>query len=466
MTVAVNELGMAWSLLGQERFAEAKLRAAAILARTPDDISALVCHAMANWKSGGAIDDSISETRRAIALAPGEASIRHNLATLLASQGDFVHAAEEFRQALALKPDDTLAFYGLTQNSKFREESELVRDMVALYERGGLDAGRKEFLGFGLAKVFDDLGLAEQAMRYAIEANRLVKRPFDLAGETAALAELQRLADVDAFRKGGNSGYPSRAPLFIVGMNRSGTTLVESILSRHPEVLARGEMQQILNLEMEALSRSGQRPAGSGRHALALSLNPRWLAAQAERLVQQATARSGAPFKILTDKLPENAVRLGLIARLFPKARVVHVRRHPLDTGISNFFQRFSAGQGYSFRMDWIGARTRQIADAMALWKRTLDVPILDVSYEKLVTDPEMESRRIIAFAGIEWSDACLEPQRTQRSVLTASQWQVRQPIYRGSVDRWKQYEPWLAPMIEAMGGFEWIDREVESIAG
>src|SRR6185503_9565893 len=120
----------------------------------------------------------------------------------------------------------------------------------------------------------------------------------------------------------------------------------------------------------------------------------------------------GRPFKVVTDKLPENAVRLGLIRRLFPKARVVHVRRHPLDTGVSNFFQRFSVGQGFSTRLDWIGVRTRQVADSMAIWKQALDMPVLDVWYEHLVADPEVQSRRLVEFAGLEWTDACLAPEQ------------------------------------------------------
>ena len=132
------------------------------------------------------------------------------------------------------------------------------------------------------------------------------------------------------------------------------------------------------------------------------------------------------------------------------------VESRPPDTPITAF----------STRLDWIGTYTRQIADSMAVWKRTLDLPILDVGYEQLVADPETQARRLIAFAGLDWDPRCLEPQRTQRSVLTASQWQVRQPIYRGSVDRWRRYEPWLGPMIDAMGGFDWIDREVAEISG
>ena len=292
-------------------------------------------------------------------------------------------------------------------------------------------------------------------------------RPTSSNGrEGAALDELKELARLDAFRKARDSGHPTRAPLFIVGMPRSGTTLVESILSRHPDVVAQGETGEVAEIEEMAYARLGAAGRRLNRHELMLQLDRDWLAAQAEAMMKRAAARFSAPFKIITDKMPENAVRLGLIKRLFPHARIVHVRRHPLDVGVSNFFQRFSSGQGYSNRLDWIGIRTRQIADSMAIWKQALDLEILDVSYEKLVTDTEMEARRLVAFAGLDWDPACLEPQRTSRSVLTASQWQVRQPIYRRSMARWMRYEPWLGPMVEAMGGFEWIDREVEAISG
>jgi tetratricopeptide (TPR) repeat protein len=421
---------------------------------------------MANWKSAGGLAMSLREMRRAVELAPEVASIRHNYATLLASIGEMTDASAQFGEALRIKPDDTLAFYGLSQNSKFTESTELVRAMVALHAGNALEPARREFLAYGLAKVFDDLHQPEQAMPYAIEANQLGQRPFDVAFENAALDELQELARLDAFRRAPTSGETSTAPLFIVGMNRSGTTLVESLLSRHPDVLAQGEIGQIIDVESAAYQRRAPSSLRPGRHELALGLDRTWLAAQAQIMLASAARRASGPFNIVTDKLPENAVRLGLVARLFPKARVIHVRRHPLDAGVSNFFQRFSVGQGYSTRLDWIGIRTRQIADSMVVWKEALDLQILDVGYENLVADPEGQARRMIDFAGLSWTPQILQPERTQRSVLTASQWQVRQPIYRGSVSRWTQYERWLGPMIASMGGRDWIDREAAAISG
>jgi tetratricopeptide (TPR) repeat protein len=460
MTVSMSELDTAWALLGEQRFVEALRHASLVLARFPDNVSALACHAMANWKAGGPMERSLVDMRRAVTLAPDNAPLRHNLATLLASHGDIAEAAAEFGEALRLKPDDTLAFYGLTQNSKFAEESDLVRAMLALHASAGLDPQRREFLAYGLAKVFDDLGESERAMGFAVEANRLGARPFDLLGENAAVEEIRRIGERDGFRTARHSGHPTHAPVFIVGMNRSGTTLVESILSRHPDVHALGESSALQDIEAAAFRQAGAAGQGLRRNEIALRMSRDWLSAHAEQLMRQAAVGATAPFRVFTDKLPENAVRLGLISRLLPKAKVVHVRRHPLDVGVSNFFQRFSAGQGFSTRLDWIGARTRQIADSMVLWKRSLDLDILDVSYELLVAEPERQSRRLVAFAGLDWSDACLEPQRTQRSVLTASQWQVRQPIHNRSVARWMRYEPWLGPMIAAMGGPRWIEEE------
>src|SRR6185312_10489048 len=211
-------------------------------------------------------------------------------------------------------------------------------------------------------------------------------------------------------------------PLFIVGMPRSGTTLVESILARHPDVVALGESSAMLDLEATAYGRPNPSRRSISRHELMLDLDRDWLKARAEEWGRHVASQARRPFTIVTDKLPENAVRLGLIKRLLPKARVIHVRRHPLDTGVSNFFQRFSSGQGFSTRLDWIGIRTRQVADSMAIWKGALDLPILDVSYEKLVADPEPEARRLVAFADLDWTDACLTPEKATSSVRTASQ--------------------------------------------
>ncbi|MEQ1901288.1 MAG: sulfotransferase, partial [Devosia sp.] len=363
--------------------------------------------------------------------------------------------------ALRLKPNDTQAFFGLALNTKYAARDNLLGTMGAMHSGKGVGGIDYESLCFALAKVFDDLGEPSRAMEYAIEANGLISRPFDLGAEQRNLDDLRRMATADAFSRLPIGDPSPKPPLLIVGMNRSGTTLVESILSRHPSVLAQGEVGDWPQLEGRLLNRMRAAGRPAGRNAALTALNREWMNQRAGELRALTDGRASGSYSIAIDKFPDNALRLGLVSRVFPNARIVHVRRHPLDVGLSNYFRRFTTGQGFAFRMDWIGAKVRLVADSMALWKKALDLPILDVSYERLVADPEGESRRLIAFAGLEWDDACLTPSKTQRSVLTASQWQVRQPIYTGSVSRWRRYEPWLAPMIEAMGGMEWIEQEM-----
>src|SRR5262249_2412495 len=147
-------------------------------------------------------------------------------------------------------------------------------------------------------------------------------------------------------------------------------------------------------------------------------------------------------FALVTDKLPDNVLMVGLIKQLFPNARIIHARRHPLDVGVSNFLTLFAQPAPYVSRLDWLGYRIRMVERLVELWPRAVDLPILNVSYEALVANPELEIRRIVEFAGLDWRDEFLTPEQSRRNVQTASEWQVRQPIYRSSVARWHRYEP------------------------
>lgn len=460
MQIIANALDHAWKLYGQGRFAESMKQAEAALTLQPDSVSALTCLAVARWSDGGDIAQSLSELRRAVELAPGVAAIWHNLATIEASNGEIDSAVAHFERALTLKPDDTQAFYALTQNMRFSAETSLVTHIAALVEGNALTPAARSFAAFGLAKAYDDLGDYRKAAGHLLDANALESRPYDMAGERRSLAELRQLARSKS--TSGASGSDSDAPIFIVGMPRSGTTLVESILSRHPDVHAAGEMRDLHEAESRLLGRLRTKGYRGGRNAALQLVDAGDYAALAQSLLGSVAEAAGRPFRRFTDKVPDNAMRLGFVEKLFPRARVIYVRRHPLDTALSNLFIRFTAGHGYSFRQDQLGERYRQVVETMALWKQALDLPILDVSYEKLVTDPEAQSRRIVEFAGLDWDESCLAPQGAARRILTASQFQVRQPIYRSSIGRWRNYHPWLDPLVKAMGGEAWIAAEAE----
>ena len=466
MTAAADSIEEAWRRLARGDFQGAAEMSTRLLQRSPNDISALGCQAMSTWQLGGDIDRSIATMRRAAGLAPNVSSLWHNLATLLASNGEMDEAGDAFLKAIALKPDDTEAFYGLTQNRKFTEVTPLVRQMLDHYAGGRLAQAPQEFVCFGLAKVYADLGDHGRAMHFCLEANRLANRPYDAERPRADLAELRRMTASGSLRQLAPSTETGRAPVFIVGMPRSGTTLVESVLARHPDVFAGGEMLHMFEVERALLQWARQQKGyGGGPYEVLKLVSPDVLSRNAEAVLKRVEKSAGRPFSVFTDKLPENSQRLGLISKVLPHARVIYVRRHALDCCISNLFQRFAMGHGFSFRQDLLGERYRQVAETMELWRKSIDLPILDVSYEKLVADPEPQIRRIVDFAGLAWDPACLTPERADRKVMTASQYQVKQPINRQSVDRWRPYEEWIQPLIMALGGLDWIEAEQREIA-
>jgi hypothetical protein len=458
----------AWSLCGRGDFRAAAELSRQLLAVSPRDGSALACRALCLWQLGGEAGPAIADLRRAAELAPEDGGIQHNLATVLASVGQLEEARENYRAAIALKPDDTQAFYALTQNSRFTEETDLVRRMLALYAGGELNQRQQEYVCFALAKVYDDLGNHQRAMHFCIEGNWVARRPYDGETPRADLAELRQMVASGAFKrlKPANPVAGPR-PVFVVGMPRSGTTLVETILSRHPEVLAGGELPHIGEVETALLNWSRDEMGYKGGANGMLAQVPRdYFNRNAEAVMARVRALPrGGSASAFTDKLPENTQRLGLISLLFPNARIIHVRRHPLDCCVSNLFLHFQRGSGYAFSQTLLGERYRQVAETMELWKSTLKLPILEVSYEALVSNPEPLIRRMVAFAGLDWNEACLTPHESARSIGTANQFQVRQPINTGSVGRWRHYEAWLEPLIAALGGPGTIQRDEKELA-
>jgi tetratricopeptide (TPR) repeat protein len=315
---------------------------------------------------------------------------------------------------------------------------EMARDAASLS-----DAERLE-LHFALGKAYADLDRHEQALRHLQEGNALKRKQVNYDEK----ATLQRLRDIAAvfsaelIRRNAGLGDPSTESVFIVGMPRSGTTLVEQVLASHPKVFAAGEVlhftqateavtafpEGIPSLGAEQLREIGARYAKSVRG----------LAPAAERI---------------TDKLPANFRFAGLIHLALPNARIIHIQRDPIDTCLSCFSKIFTGDQPFSYDLGELGRFYRAYDALMAHWRRVLpDGTMLEVQYEKLVADFEAQARRIVAYSGLEWNERCLEFHETVRPVRTASAVQVRQPLYRHSVGRWRAYEPWLGPLIEALG--------------
>jgi Sulfotransferase family len=303
--------------------------------------------------------------------------------------------------------------------------------------------------GFALGMLLDNADRYDDAFPCFAQANSLYRQQRAEAGErfepeafrdqVDGLIEISTPALFSAIASWGN---PSEAPVFIVGMPRSGTSLVEQIAASHSRVFGAGERPEINTITDALLVHNRGRPVERWDRVFARELADRHLA----RLQQLG---SGAVRVI--DKMPDNIFILWIIAALFPSARVVLCRRDPRDVALSCYFHRFTQGHLFAYDLADCGLRTLEVERLSAHWLRVLPIRVLAIDYEELVADLERESRRLIEFLGLDWEPACLDFHRTQRPVFTASAWQVRQPLYTRSVGRWRHYGQHLAPLLEAL---------------
>lgn len=361
-------------------------------------------------------------------------------------------AAEAYRHVLAARPEEGTAWWSLA-NLKTTEFSD---DDIAAMQRGldlpGLPAINRIRLNFALGKAFEDRGDPDAAFRHYSEGNRLrlataIYKPEKTTvwvERSIALYTPQFYAD----RKG--VGCPARDPIFIIGLQRSGSTLVEQILASHPQVEGTAELSDLPNLIRETADTAARSNLSLGEYLTRLDAGKWKDVGQAYLDATRVHRKQGRP--LFTDKMPNNWLYAPLIPLILPNARVVDVRRHPLACCFSNWKQLYGSGLEHSYSMDWLG---RYYADYVRLMRhvdRARPGAIHRVIYERLVDDVEGETRRLLDYLGIKFDDAVLDFHRTDRLVRTISAGQVRQPINRRGVDQWAQYEQWLEPMKQALG--------------
>lgn len=436
---------LGWVLAKLGRCEEAVARLEQAIALDPDD-------PMTHFALGTTLylrkdlQGSEAELRRAVALAPRYTAAWHELGTVLRSSGRFDEALMCFRRAVDIDPDWPEAYRSLAVTGQHPADEAQLRRLEMLFKNRERSVSDRISAGFALGMLLDNAERCDEAFPCFAEANALHRQQRAEAGERFDIDALRRqvddligLATPDFFSAAVSWGNPSQAPVFIVGMPRSGTSLVEQIASSHSRVFGAGERRDMSAIANSLLEHHSGIPTNGWDKGLARQL--------ADRYVAQLDAMGGGAARVV-DKMPDNIFVLWLIAALFPAARVILCRRDLRDVCLSCYFHRFTEGHLYAYDLEDCGLRGLEIERLATHWLQVLPLPILTIGYERLVEHGEDESRRLIEFLGLDWDPACLDFHRTERPVFTASAWQVRQPLYRASIGRWRHYQTHLSPLL------------------
>jgi tetratricopeptide (TPR) repeat protein len=377
--------------------------------------------------------------RKAIALEPNSDAAHGALGGLLYNQGCFEAAAACFETALRHNPIAGKYWDGLARCRKYAiPATAMIARMREVLQRADLPAHARMTIHFALGKVFDDCGDYAHAMEQFVAANAL--RANTVAFDRAALAaqidrNIRYFTPASVARATAAVGTAASKPVFIVGTYRSGTTLVEQILSSHPAIAAGGELTVWGPMDLEIDPATGE-------------LNPALMPGAAAKYLA-ALERIGPTAQHVTDKLPSNFLRLGAIHALFPNAPIVHCQRDPIDTCLSIYSTHFATPLPFAAKLDDLVFYYQQYRRMMEHWRNVLPPhALLELQYERLIADRDAATRRLIAFTGLGWNDACLTPEQNARPISTASTWQARQPVYATSMQRWRHYEPWIGALL------------------
>jgi len=404
------------------------------------------------------LDEAMRCFREAVRLNPAYAPARNNLGYALHAQGRAEEAVAEFRETLRFAPNDSQAIYLLSELAAvgaYRFPAEEVQRIREIAGRQDLPIDDLCRLNFALAQLLDKSGAYDDAFAHCRRANELRQeidrrcgQVYDPEGQRRVVDRLIAAFTPAWFERVRPFGSDSELPVFVVGMMRSGTSLAEQILASHPRVHGAGELRDVGRTVSSLPQRLG---ATEDYPECIQRLDQGTAPALAEGHLQRLRQLGGEAARVV-DKMPFNFLHLGLIAALFPRARVVHCRRDPLDTCLSCYFQNFVEPQAFTPDLAHLGHYYREYERLMAHWARVLPLPVFELRYEELTADQEAVSRRLLDFCGLDWDERCLRFNETQRTVLTPSALQVRRPLYRTSVGRWKRYERHLKPLLDALG--------------
>ena len=379
----------------------------------------------------GDLEAAIESYKQALKIKPDYAEAYNNMGIALKDKGDLEAAIESYKQALKIKPDYAEVYRSLSNMHRYKEHDEYFLKMQSLCQSSSLSDEQRCHLNFALSKASEDLNEISQSFNYLKIGNELRKKilSYDIKKDIELFSQLKK-------------SYPSIAlqsvvelsdlkPIFILGMPRSGTTLVEQIVSSHSEVTGAGELSYV--------SKFGG-PTARG----AIKPNTKMILDFRQRYIEALKKRSDGR-SIVTDKMPQNFLYVGLIFAAFPDAKVIHVNRDPAATCWSNYKHYFIDKElGYCYDLDDTVKYFGLYTDLMQFWLGHYGDRIYNLNYDNLTINQDDETRKLIEYLELEWENDCLSPQHNKRSVRTVSQQQVRQKVYQGSSQQWRKFEPYL----------------------
>ncbi|HTH96798.1 MAG TPA: sulfotransferase [Stellaceae bacterium] len=421
------------------------------LALWPEDGEAHNVHGLL-LQALGCYPEALAALDKAVPLLPRPASAVGNKAVALMEMGRHEAALVAFDEALRLQPDFTAAWFNRADLKKFMTGDPDIAAMAALLAPDAVQSHDERMaLHFALGKAYLDTKDAEAAFRHLDEGNRMKRATIDYdADETGRWMDaIVTMFPAERMRRFAQVGAESEVPVFVLGMPRSGTTLVEQVLAAHPEVHGAGELPTVSRLVGQVHGPGGTVQPYPG--FIEFFRAPQFEAFGRQYLAE-VTALAPGQARII-DKMPANFLYAGLIHLALPGARIIHCRRDPLDTCLSCYSKLFSAEQNFAYDLVELGRFHRGYQRLSDHWRAVLPATsFIEIDYAEMVEDLEASARRLIDFLGLAWNEACLDFHRSDRPVRTASMNQVRQPIYRSSLGRAESYRNHLAPLIDALG--------------
>ncbi len=443
---AYTNLGVTLKQLNM--FDEAMTNFRKVIELRPEDDAAfsqlgLALHERGQW------DEAIACFQQAIDISPGNAMHYCNLGITQRLFGKFDEAIHNYRLALEINPELPETYFHISTIKKFTDDDADIKAMEKLLDKNNITDEHRMHLCFGLGKAFEDIRQYDQAFDYFTQANKIKRSNIDyqVSEDEALCQQWIETFNRDLIEKYDAVGLRDKTPIFIVGMPRSGSSLIEQILACHPDVYGAGELYHLNKIILNGLSKSSNKNYQEYiRHISPADI--KHLGTEYISLLRQHAV--GAPY--ITDKMPQNFVYIGMIRLILPDAKVIHCQRNPIDTCLSCFKNNFDALHEYAYDLTELGRYHCIYQRLMEHWDNILPGFVYNLQYEEMVVEQEAQTRSLLEYCGLPWDDACLNFHTSTRAVGTASAFQVRHPIYKGSVNSWKRYDKQLEPLRKALG--------------